>query len=458
MIIRKRHEILITILGLVWVILVTKVNAASEPEVSFVYRWNVTEINQSISPPLELLWNRTPLWFGNLSAGGMFESLDRRIVDTPEGFVTVMKKTLYMLDKQNGKTLWSLPLQGDEISDWKIVDHIFVYASSKGSPANINTIRAGIDLLKRAEIWSQSILEPKRFPSPEWLVVSHNSTVIYGTNYDSEYATFPLVALDPNNGKENWSVPKGLPPLGDVPSTWFVYGNKLYDFVHDKIKTGTNLQSYDLETGRKGEWIHIYGDIDVGNLFRPFIVKNDGTLFSVYHTLGHIRGPNGFYPTDESILAFNLKENKLLWSTQVIKNDPRLVFVKQLVKGQNEQQPLIATIRPNYFVLLDPLDGTILKQDVLPGYVGWTEHAALLYSYPYLYTGARRTLTKGMAHDLIALNLKTGKVDWSYELGKERDTFLMADSEILNFIVLEDKIYLSRADGHVMAFQAHISP
>ena len=114
----------------------------------------------------------------------------------------------------------------------------------------------------------------------------------------------------------------------------------------------------------------------------------------------------------------------------------------------SQKNLLVATVWPNGYLLIDTEKHVVTKQGRIPGYAAWEEFNSVLYSYPYIFAGANRQVGKDTVYDLVALNIETGKVDWSYENGINSKL-----AEILSFVVLDGKVYLSRADGKVLAFQ-----
>lgn len=232
--------------------------AASTDQVAYVYRWNVTELgmDQSVATPWKLLWSKSPIWFEKLRPGGDSESPGRRIADNPEGFITVMKRTLYLLDKNNGKTLWSLPLEGEEISDWKINGNMFAYAATNWKLRSY--IRAGIDVQKRKQVWFHSLV-PKKMHQHEWVVSIPRQGWVYGLTYNDWGSEAPLDNYDLMSGNLLWSIPRGLEPMEDKSHTWFVYNNTLNVLVGAK-EGGFYVQPYDLNMGKKLDMLHLYGE------------------------------------------------------------------------------------------------------------------------------------------------------------------------------------------------------
>jgi outer membrane protein assembly factor BamB len=105
------------------------------------------------------------------------------------------------------------------------------------------------------------------------------------------------------------------------------------------------------------------------------------------------------------------------------------------------------------YIVFDSEKGTIIKDARLAGYVGWTDRNSALYSYPYLLTGARRQVGNGMAFDLIALNLESGKVDWSYEIETRNSYFTYPTADTLNFVVKDSRVFIGRSDAKIMSFR-----
>ena len=117
------------LLALVFFLLGAGPGMADEGSVSYVTRWMVTESSSLVKPPLWQLWTRSPVWFEQWGAKGRSESPSRRLALTPAGLVTLIKGDLYVLRREDGSTLWSLPLEGDEFFDWKLLDSTLVYSA-----------------------------------------------------------------------------------------------------------------------------------------------------------------------------------------------------------------------------------------------------------------------------------------------------------------------------------------
>jgi len=62
-------------------------------------------------------------------------------------------------------------------------------------------------------------------------------------------------------------------------------------------------------------------------------------------------------------------------------------------------------------------------------------------------------MENGMAFDFIALNLETGKVDWSYEIETQNRYFINPEADILSFVVKDDRLYVGRSDAKIMSFR-----
>ncbi len=416
---------------------------ASDPFIGYVYRWMITETAGGVAaPPLTLLWDRSPIWFEGSNPGGRSESPGRRIAEASDGFVTVMKRTLYLLDKQNGKTLWSLPLPGEEILDWKLAENMFLYSAVDYTRKL--SLKGAIDLGQRKEAWSRQ--EPvSRLFRPDRLVPTPNKAV-YSSDGDDRGANDEIVAIGLETGAVQWKMSKDLDHSTLVPFTWFVYGENIYILISPR-EGGLYIRSFDLTSGRGSARAHILGNDRLGNFFHPTALKPDGTLLIGYNKI--------LDPEKRLFLGFNLNENKLLWNTNVTLggvSQPR--SFQHIVVSRIREQPIVATLGPNRFIVFDSTTGSVILDNTLQGYVGWTEPNAILYSYPYLFTSARRSSGSVMVYDLIALNVDTGKIEWSYEIDTQRGPFSTANAEILNFIVLGDTVYLSRTDGRIMAFRA----
>ncbi|MBI2219313.1 MAG: PQQ-binding-like beta-propeller repeat protein [Candidatus Rokubacteria bacterium] len=399
-------------------------------------------MSEALDPPWAVVWERSPIWFERWKPGGFSESPSRRLASGPESFVTVLRRQLYGLDRRTGRTVWTQPLQGQEIFDWRVSGDVLVYASYGEDEAagRYWGIRSVMDLRKGKAIWTRT--RPTPYLRKEWLLV-HDKLVVYGDDRTSE-----LAALALSDGAERWKVPQVTGDDYPVQASWFAYGDVLYALARQEKSGGLFLKSFDLATGRELPLAHLFGGDAVSNLYVPSAVTPDGRLFVEY---------DAFRLGKASIVAYDLEGKRLLWETRVLDGTESRGYEvrsgRTIVVSDAPEQPLVATYDPNRYLMLNAATGSILKDSVLPGYVGWTEHNAVIYRYPYLFTSARRALETGMAYDLIALNLETGKIDWAYEIDRQKERFQTAGAEILNFLVHDDHVYLSRTDARVMAFR-----
>lgn len=420
--------------------------AAEDEPIEYSHRWMVTEEKSSLVPPLKLKWSSSPIWtlFERVGAGGRNESPNRRIALGPDdSLVTVMKRVLYVIDKENGATRWSLKLSEEkmtEIIDWRVHGNTFVYtATAWHTGAQGDEIRGAVDLQQRKRLWTTT---SPRHTSTEWALFINAQQVLFSAFYNDYIFSGPLNILNAQDGKALYSVPRGLEPFTDVPKTWFLRGAKLYVSVTERGK-GLALKSFDMSQAGDAKLHHVYGDARLGNLYFPSAANKEGVFFA------------GYRPEKESaLLAYNLNTHKLLWKTPVAENEKKQhIYFKQIMLNLTEKQPLAATLWPNRYVLVNPDTGALVKQAALPNGMMWTEHNAVLYSYPYIFAGVRRPVGKSTVYDLVALNVETEQTDWLYEVGRQKGHFQVASAEVLNFIVSNDIVYLSRADGRIMAFQ-----
>jgi outer membrane protein assembly factor BamB len=442
---RRVRRTWLGLIGFLAVGLATGVGMTAGKPIAHAYRWMVTVASGAgaVSPPWALLWDRNPIWFERWNPGGFSESPSRRLAAGPEEFVTVMRRTLYGLDKHTGQSVWSLPLQGEEIFDWAVADGVLVYAAYGHDEKDRRYwgIRAAVDLRTRKEVWART--RPTPYLRKEWLLIQ-GERGIFGDNRTEE-----LTALTLRDGATLWTAPQNVDPVYPVEASWFVYGNVLCALAGHKGRGGLFLKRFDLATGRELPALHLVGDQAVSNLYAPSVITPDGRLFVEYHA---------FRVRKAWIVAYDLEAARLLWERQTLDGtEPGRWEVRRAKRIVLGGAPTVAVVTsaPARYLLLDPATGTVLRDQSLPAtYAGWTEHNALLYSHPYLFTSARRPLQSGMAYDLICLNLETGTVEWTHEISRQDDRFLTASAEVLNFLLETRQVYLSRTDAHVMAFRA----
>ncbi|MSP41071.1 MAG: hypothetical protein EXR70_21490 [Deltaproteobacteria bacterium] len=418
------------------------VTLSTDLYISYVRRWMITEEPaRTVKPPLTLLWEKSPIWFESWNAGGLFESPSRRIVETKDGFVTVIRKTVNLLSKEDGRTLWTMDLQGGDIVDWKVVGTFMLYSS-----VNYRTkerTRAALDLIERKDKWVQKDTVPALY-QPDMLIPTGDGLAVFVSNGDSKDVNDAIVAIDINSGQIKWKVSTDIEQRTLVPFTWFTHGSRLHVLVTQKAG-GLYLKTWNTIDGKHVATNHIFGTDQLGNVVHPSVITSDGILF-----IGYNKRPR---PARLSLIAYDTESNKLLWNTDVTpENRDDSMSVKHVMHAGNTKM-MVATMWPNRVVVFDSEKGSILKDIRLSGYVGWTDYNSGLYSYPYLITGARRQLASGMAFDLIALNLETGKVDWTYEIETQNNKFTFPTADTLNFIVNSDRVYVGRADAKIMSFR-----
>lgn len=419
---------------------ITAALGSADTGIRYGYRWPITEVGrQAVAPPWTLVWSRSPIWFERWNAGGLSESPNRRLARHGGILLTVMRRALYLLDKANGGTVASLPLEGDEIFDWTVVDGFFVYAAGDG--ASRVPIVGAINLSERKVVWTRK--GGRRIQRPVWVLPVDTRTVIVGTDDDDQSAENEIAAVDVRTGSVKWTGSKDLEFNALIRYTWFVDGRYLSVLYSPRRDDGLYMRRLNLADGRVTPPVHVFGNDRIGNLFIPHAVTEDGRILIGYSDRGRI--------PQFALIAFSLREQRGLWNVPVrVAEDP--LYFNSVAIGR-ETEPIVATMWPNTTVVADSATGRILRSATVSAYAGWTPLNAILYSYPYLFTSARRALDKGMAYDLIAINLETMKVDWSYEISRQDRMSLTADAEILNFIVEGDIVYVGRADARVMAFR-----
>ncbi len=411
-------------------------------EVRHVQLWMVNQAPAgSVAPPWTLQWERSPIWFERSNPAGLSESPSRRVAVTDTHALTVARRTLYFLNKTTGRTEDSLELLGDEIFDWTIVGGYFVYSSwdrDTGAP-----IHGAVELARRKTAWSGR--EAGRVDLPEWLVPVNGEAVIFGSNRDGPTRR-QFMAVDVRSGKRRWAVQTPFALGTIIPDSWFVYNGKLWGLVSPRER-GLQLAQFDIGDGRQLSSLDVAGPDYVGNIFQPRVVSHDGTLYIGWNKLGR--------PEKRAVVAFTIRDGRPLWSVPIAVPPPTgyvPATFKHVAIGL-DTEPVVVTMRPNRIIAIDRDTGAIKKEMTLPGYAGWTEPNALLYSYPYVFTSARRATGSGMAYDLVAINIESMQVAWSYEISRESEIFGTARAEILNFALSGEGIFVARADSRIMAFR-----
>jgi outer membrane protein assembly factor BamB len=417
-------------------------DAGVPAEVTYAWRWGVTERPQRpIAPPFRAVWTSTPIVFERWNPGGASEAPSRRVSLHENGLLTVMRRTLYVLDRRDGAVIWSTRLRGKEIFDWKLMGDIVVYASYEGDERSDAwfSLRGAIDVKRRKEAWHRKV--PIKYYRSEWLLLAPPATVIVGGDRGTD-----LEALDSVDGSTRWRVPKDVRPVDVRFYSWFVVQQTAYALVTGP--TGLSLKGYDVATGQdRGMRLLIRGD-KVSNLPAPLGVAANQFL---------ICADERIRSNADVIVGYDLLAKSVEWATQVDHRGRSLVFGKKLAVGTSPDQPVVASYWPNRYVVLGTRKGDLVRDGQLPGYEGWTDQNAMLYSHPYVFAGARRSIGRKMAYDLIALNVESGAIEWAYELDRQGEPFLTADAEILNFVVEGSMVYVARADGRVMAFRSAVT-
>jgi hypothetical protein len=247
------------------------------------------------------------------------------------------------------------------------------------------------------------------------------------------------MVVDSRTGQVMWRREKRSSEWTAIRYSAFVAGDLLYLLVSPKAG-GFALQPVDLATGAPLPMRPIienrrYG----GNAIIPFAVR-DGSLFAAY-------------PVENGMLAYDLAAGRRRWDI-VIPTLGGSDYILRIATDPTCVQPLVCVVWPNRYLLIRPDSGALLKDVKLPGYEGWSEFGAVLYSHPYLYAGARRRDGDGMAYDLVALNLVTDTIDWRHPIDRQSKPFGKARAEILNFVVDGRMVYVARADAKIMAFRS----
>jgi outer membrane protein assembly factor BamB len=428
---------------------------ASRGRVTHEYRWMVTDaLSTLVAPPWKLVWAERPIWFEGWNAAGNSESPNRRIELLGEELLSVMRKRLYAMDLSTGRTRWSLGLDGDEIFDWKVAGRMVVYSSVDFAGEAI-AIRAGVDLDQRSHRWRQRGNASRLFDA-EHITTVPPRNVVFAAETGIGYAANHLAAVDAATGQTRWTVDTDVRRSTDMQSQRFMLGASLYSLVAGSGGSGLSLRRFALLDGGGVQTIHVIGTQRLGNPVIPTAVREDGVLFAVYpEWLGKDDSPPRASGTIDIAFAYDIPDKKLQWTTQLLRGDEGpYKRVKKLALGTDVAGPLLATVWPDSYVLLDSATGAIRKQGRLPGYVGWSDFGALLYSHPYVYAGARRARGERMAYDLVALDVDNGTIAWRYELDADDRMRAMARAEILNFIVSGTTVFVARADGMIMRFES----
>jgi outer membrane protein assembly factor BamB len=410
--------------------------------VTYAWRWGITEApGRLVAPPLKAVWSRSPIFFERWGRGGVSEPPSRRVSPHETGLLTVMKRALYVLDRRDGAVVWSTPLRGLEIFDWKLMGDAVVYASYEHDERSGAwwSVRAAIDLKRRKEVWHRKTAT--KYFQPEWLLPTPLATIIVGDEDTAE-----LEALDMGDGTTRWKAPKAVKPIQVRYYSWSVVRQTAYALVTGD--GGLFLKGYDVATGRDRDPVLLIRADKVSNLPAPLGIALNRLL---------ICENNRVDSPASVIVAYDLLGQRIEWTTRVAHPTSPSAYGKRLAVGADPDQPIVVTYWPNRYVVLGTRTGELRRDGQLPGYEGWTEHNAMLYSHPYVFAGARRVIGRKMAYDLIALNVQTGAIEWTHELDRQGEPFLTADAEILNFVVEGSMVYVARADGRVMAFRSAVT-
>jgi outer membrane protein assembly factor BamB len=342
-------------------------------------------------------------------------------------------------------------LKGEvDVTDWRANDEIVFFAAVDYSDSKSTIgLRGAIDFYSRKLLWLNRLADKQRYyggGSAEWVLPIDDQRVLFSTEFSHVFFLGPLDILDARSGKTRVSFEKGFQYLEDVALSWFTKEGKLYVFLQPKTG-GIELQPYDLNTGRRLATKRIIGDQRVGNNPFPVAIAGHETLVLPYK------------PNDKSqpttLVGFSLSEERVAWQMSMPGTERTYSrYIEQLVRNGREPNLLVAMTEPNGIMLLNGQVGSIVKQGQLEGYVGWDSRQAVLYAHPYLYAGARRKTSNGMAYDLVALNIESGAVEWSYEIDKQSEISVSPRAELQNLIAVNDRVYVLTVDGRIMAFRA----
>lgn len=396
-------------------------------------RWRVAELAPGqLTPPFELIWNRTPTWFPEMNRGGPSQALVVRVAATAHGVVCFFNRSFYLLDPADGRTLWRLRLGGKiDLSDWKTMGDLVLYSGvdyGKDIKDYLKLVRGAIDLRQRKSLWSVASSENKRFlggASYDWLMPIGNDRALFTNEYADPYYIGTLDLLDSWSGATIRRVDKGFSYLEDIG--WFARNDQVFALLASRTG-GLALKEYNLATGQASEPVHIFGS-ERALQAPPFVVTDNGMVLVVYSSPKET-------PT---LVAFDLHEKRLLWFL----SDDRFEYARQVAISDSQRGIALVAIRNDRYALVDFGQGSVKRWGRLPDGWAWEEFIPLLYSHPYAIAGARRET----AYGLIALNVETGQVDWTYEFRDRGEV-----PNIVNFAAAGDAFYLSRLDGRVMAF------
>jgi outer membrane protein assembly factor BamB len=357
----------------------------------------------------------------------------------------------------DGHVLWSHALKGRDISDWKVSGATFVYAGADyRDMAHPFLTRAAIDLQAREPLWFHVIDDPQRFVggrADEWIIALPEGLVLFGDDGMHTESTGEVVAYELRTGRRKWILRKDYRFNSEIYRTWVATRGRLFVQVAD-YQEGRLAQAYDQATGSKTEHWHVFGKARIGNSSFPWALRGDGLLVGAYREFA---GANAEYPMKVYVDTSWLGEPSLTWKTLVHEGGRDRTGTVGLV-GVSEDQavPILVTLEPNRYLLLNPSTGAVEQEGRLPGSRTWNhrksvvDRQAALYAYPYLLVGASRALDqREEAYDLIALNLTTGTVDWSFELDSDPDEY----SDLTSFAVNGPNVYVSCKNGRILAFR-----
>lgn len=252
------------------------------------------------------------------------------------------------------------------------------------------------------------------------------------------YSKYEMIALDANNGKEEWYFDRGRYPIKDIvelDGRIYAVFDRLYAFDEDgDIEWSFNL-------GDKYTYSNIELQVDrYRNLYLYEYGYNagKGTLYYISNS-GNLLWKNGELPADRH--DWHMTENGPIYITEKYYN------------GQYQSQLYI--INPDKTISQVKLDGFVTKVIDKGWYIYFLTNAKLYaFTYPYyvydINDNTKLPIDNNSCYTYIDDNLNNTK---GYKLNKDWDYKLNTDGYDVKQLIDEDNnVYLSFYDGDFIAY------